>query len=174
MTNCSHCSYSFHFFLLNRLVSAYRDKFLDSKSTVYQERIGREIIRQYRVNASEASLANGDDVSFPEFVHYVIERWATGRDLDVHWRPMTSLCLPCSIDYQFIGHFETLGSDVDFLMRKVGFSLKSSGQPIIPTTTPLQIKQAMEQLSPILVNGLLRLYKDDFKLFGYSERFSMM
>ena len=91
-----------------------------------------------------------------------------GRELDVHWRPMVDLCLPCNIDYQIVGHFETLEDDVNFLMRKVNDdSLTKYKKLTGPMTTPERLKQSMDQLSPTVLNGLFHLYEDDFKLFGY-------
>ena len=153
-------------------MSAYRDKFLSSsnETTVYQQRIGKDIIRQYRTNASESSLANGNDVTFPEFVRYILDRWVSRRELDVHWRPMVDLCLPCNINYKIIGHFETLEDDIDLIMQKVNDddSLAKYRQPTGPITTTVErLKKSMDQLSPALLSGLFRLYNDDFKLFGY-------
>jgi len=85
---------------LERLLSAYRNKFNQnySSSEYFRSRYGRQIIKQYRTNATEESLAKGHDVTFGEFVQYIIDpRTLSRASFNEHWRPMHDLCLPCSI-----------------------------------------------------------------------------
>ena len=156
-----------------RLVSAYHDKFANgNSSTVYQLGIGTQIIRKYRPGASQLSLKNGHDVTFPEFVTYVIDEWTSGRrQLDVHWRPMIDLCLPCSMEYDIVGKFETLYQDVEFLLRKLNESemsqlFRSSNQQQTPKTTSL-LEHSMNLLSHQQLIDLFRIYEEDFRIFGY-------
>ncbi len=154
-----------------RLVSAYRDKFADgnNSSTVYQLGSGTEIVRKYRAEPSELSLKHGHDVTFPEFVSYVIDQWTEGRrQLDVHWRPMIDLCLPCSMEYDIVGKFETLHQDVEFVLHK----LKETGMSKLfrssrPASTASLWKQTMDQLGQKQLGELYRIYEDDFRVFGY-------
>lgn len=155
-----------------RLVSAYTDKFANSNSTVYQQGIGREIIQKYRSHPSELSLETGHDVIFPEFVNYVIDEWSAGRrQLDIHWRPMIDLCLPCSIDYDIVAKFETLKKDVDFLSHKLKENkIKRLFQPQSPSASTIgATKQLMDQLNQQQLIDLYRVYKDDFDIFGYDS-----
>ena len=165
---------------LERLVSAYQDKFAngnssDSGGTVYQTGIGTEIIRKYRNRPTELSLKNGHDVTFAEFVSYVIDEWKDGRrQLDVHWRPVIDLCLPCSMEYDMVGKFETLHRDVDFLLQRLNES-NISRLFIRPNRTRATIsliqsqwyKRILSQLSYQQLSDLYRIYEDDFRLYGY-------
>ena len=153
-----------------RLVSAYIDKFVKRNTTFYQQGIGRDIIRKYRTHPSELSLQSGNDVTFTEFVNYVIGEWTAGRrQLDVHWRPMIDLCLRCSIDYDIIGKFETLNEDVDFLSKKL--KEKRIQQLFKTQTRSASVfnvsKKLMDQLNPKQMTDLYRIYSDDFEIFSY-------
>lgn len=156
---------------LERLASAYQDKFADvnSSSKAYQTGIGTEIIRKYRHQPSQISLETGHDVTFPEFVSYVIDEWKAGRrQLDVHWRPMIDLCLPCSMEYDIVGKFETLHRDVDFLLQRLN---ESNVSRLFRTNrkhkTTSFWKRSVSQLSYQQMSDLFRIYEDDFRLFGY-------
>ena len=156
-----------------RLVSAYRDK-LAGDNLFYQKTFGREIIQKYRQNPSGFSLENGHDVTFPEFVRFIVDQWKDGRKmLDVHWRPIVDLCLPCAMRYDFIGKFETLNRDVEYLLQKINrddlnrlFTL-SNEENSNKTSTLSLWKQYMNQLSHQQLSQLNGMYGDDFKIFGY-------
>ncbi|EFX82280.1 hypothetical protein DAPPUDRAFT_49296 [Daphnia pulex] len=152
-----------------RLVSAYQDK-LGINDPIYHKMVGKVIVRKVRKNPSRLSLEMGNDVTFPEFVTFIIDEWRNGENpLDIHWRPIFDLCLPCEMQFDFIGKFETLNRDVDFLLRKlnetdlVGLF---TGQPKAQTTSSLW-KESMNQISHQQLSELNRIYADDFRLFGY-------
>ncbi|KAI9553080.1 hypothetical protein GHT06_020971 [Daphnia sinensis] len=161
-----------------RLVSAYESKF---GSTIinnrYQRRIGAKIIRKYRKNPTPIALEKCDDVTFPEFVNYVIDEWKLNKKLvDVHWLPAIDLCLPCSIEYDFIGKVETLEQDVSFLLEKLNetdlipsFQAKQKA----PQTTQSVWRQKMKQLSKQQIKDLTRIYAADFQIFGYPLDYSV-
>ena len=154
---------------LERLVSAYRDR-LASNNTRYHNIVGKRVIRKYRKNPSPLSLKTGDDVTFPEFVSFVIDEWKVGkRPLDPHWRPVVDLCLPCEMQFDFIGKFETLNQDVEFLLRKLNESDLSrlfAIQPK-PKTTSTLWKEFINKISYQQLIHLNRMFADDFRLFGY-------
>ncbi len=156
-----------------RLVSSYRDK-LAGNDAFYKKAVGREIVRKYRQNPSRLSLEMGDDVTFPEFVNFIVDEWRNGRKpLDVHWRPVVDLCLPCEMQFHFIGKFETLNRDVNFLLDKLKETdlsrLFAAGQPNKPKTTSSLWKDLMNQISHQQLSDLNQMFADDFRLFGYPQ-----
>jgi hypothetical protein len=157
-----------------RLVSAYQDK-LAGDNVFYQKAVGIAIIRKYRKEPSALSLQKGHDVTFPEFVDFIVDEWKDGRvPLDVHWRPVVDLCHPCSMEYDFIGKFETLDQDVDHLLQTLNESgltsqlLKSPGNTK-PKTTATLWSQSMKTLSRKQLNELDNIFMEDFRLFGYPQ-----
>ncbi|XP_076465527.1 carbohydrate sulfotransferase 9-like isoform X3 [Babylonia areolata] len=100
----------------SRLLSAYVDK-LFSPNTMYWGRTGRYIIQNFRSNPSEPSLRCGHDVTFPEFVRYVIHSQKTLQHRDGHFVPTHDHCDVCNVSYNYIGHLETLGEDMAFLLN---------------------------------------------------------
>ena len=104
-----------------RLISAFSNK-LNPGEPYYQHRYGKYIISRYRQNASRESLVTGNDVTFPEFIKYIV---APRSMDDEHWRPQHLLSFPCYINYTFIGKFETLHEDMAYLLQKL-FGLKDA------------------------------------------------
>uniref|UniRef100_A0A3Q1FVN3 Carbohydrate sulfotransferase n=1 Tax=Acanthochromis polyacanthus TaxID=80966 RepID=A0A3Q1FVN3_9TELE len=103
---------------LERLVSAFRDKF-ENPESYYHSRFGRAIISRYRVNATLTALRSGDNVTFIEFIQYLLDdRRPVG--MDIHWQPVSQLCNPCLLSYDFIGRFEVMVEEANFLLRSVG------------------------------------------------------
>ena len=107
-----------------RLVSAYLDKFV--RTNTFQKTIGRDIIKLYRPDATTEALNEGSDVTFQEFVRYILdERTRTIRPFNEHWRPLHQLCYPCYIKYDFIGKFETLHEDAKYVLKRSYFTIMS-------------------------------------------------
>ena len=153
-----------------RLVSAYQNK-LASNNTIFNKMVGKKIIRKYRQNATAISLKKGHDVTFNEFVQFIVDEWRNGsKTLDAHWRPIVDLCLPCVMQYDFIGKFETLNRDVEYLLRRKWNESQWIGlfdsQPKAKTTSSLW-KQTMKLISAEQLSELNEVYDQDFRLFQY-------
>lgn len=103
---------------LERLVSAYRDKF-ESPNSYYHSLFGKPIISKYRVNASKAALNTGSGVTFQEFTQYLLDIHRP-VGIDIHWEPANQLCNPCLLNYNFIGKFENMEEESTFLLRWTG------------------------------------------------------
>jgi len=59
------------------------------------------------------------DVTFLEFVQYVIREKYSKKRRDIHWMPQYKHCNPCLIKYDFIGRYETLEEDAKHVLAKV-------------------------------------------------------
>lgn len=153
-----------------RIVSAYRNKFY-SKNVQFQIRIGKEIVRKYRKPSIPVDEVKGDDVTFLEFVKYLIDEKNYLQNMNEHWMPMYELCQPCYINYDFIGSFEKLDFDVSALLKE----LHASKRVTFPKKqrqygNPVTNKEIARLFQNVATNDYISLHKrylNDFKCFSY-------
>lgn len=154
-----------------RLLSAYRNKFNSnySSSEYFHLRYGRQIVRQYRINASEESLTKGSDVTFNEFVRYVIDpkTAAAVGGFNEHWKPVSELCLPCTIRYNVIGKYETLMDDAWLVLEKARLGWIGFPRSERPSSTTSLVEEFFNQLTQEELMHLYHIYELDFRLFDY-------
>lgn len=91
-----------------RLLSAYRNKLEGGSPSAryFQLRVGRQIVRELRPGASNASLDQGNDVQFSEFVRYLLTprlSRTNQTDYNEHWEVIAKLCNPCVMKYNVVG-----------------------------------------------------------------------
>jgi len=103
-----------------RLLSGYTDK-LFAPNPYFWGEIGQHIIKTVRLNSSSTTSSNkslcGHDVSFPEFIDYVIQsETLNSSKTDEHFSPMYNKCDPCIIDYKVIGKMESFSTDVAYTL----------------------------------------------------------
>ncbi|XP_034532923.1 carbohydrate sulfotransferase 12-like [Notolabrus celidotus] len=155
-----------------RLISAYRDKF-GTENEYFYHHFGRDIIRLYGNNpnppktAAEA-FSSGLHTSFYNFIQYLVDPRTNKTWFEPHWRQMHRLCHPCAIQYDFLGHQESLQDDAQQLLTllKLEDAIKfpSSYENMTAhnsvhdwfRTVPLEDRRE-----------LYNIYQEDFKLFGY-------
>jgi hypothetical protein len=101
-----------------RLLSAYVDK-LFSPNSLFWGTTGRYIVTKFRHNPAAHSLRCGHDVTFPEFIKYVIHAQETGENRDGHFVPTHDHCDLCGSRYDYVGHLETLHQDMPYLLTVI-------------------------------------------------------
>ncbi|XP_073994437.1 carbohydrate sulfotransferase 11 [Rhodnius prolixus] len=150
-----------------RLVSAFRNKLEPNlmRSKYFQSRLGKYIVKRYRRKYNSTRSSAGDDVTFEEFISYLTQ--TRGAGLNEHWQAIHSLCSPCTISYDFVGKYETLTADSDFLLRAIGAS-----QVVFPAapkmhTTSTHLSMYFRRLAPAIIKELYQIYEMDFRLFSY-------
>ncbi|RWS29973.1 carbohydrate sulfotransferase 11-like protein [Leptotrombidium deliense] len=162
---------------LERLLSAFRNKFQFAYNDYFRERFGRKIIKQYRVNYTKASLENASDVTFQEFITYISDLNVSDyrSAFNEHWRPISDLCFPCLIRFDVIGKYETLEEDVFFILWKnhlfntIRFPQRRESYSSKPTSE--LIANYYTQLPRDLLTKILTLYENDLNLFHYEVFF---
>uniref|UniRef100_A0A3Q3DJW1 Carbohydrate sulfotransferase n=1 Tax=Hippocampus comes TaxID=109280 RepID=A0A3Q3DJW1_HIPCM len=152
---------------MERLLSAYRNKFGEIES--YQRKYGAEIVKRYRKSrGGKGSRVAGDDVTFAEFVRYLLDEDV--ERMNEHWMPMYNLCQPCALRYDFIGSYEHLERDAEFVLRSVGvpphvgFPARQSWYKPVTAET---LHYYLCSLPQKLLRELLPKYILDFSLFAY-------
>ena len=116
--------YKFVFFRhpFTRMVSAWRNKLQLVKGHInkyFYKNFGIDIIRLTRGKAGLAQFykdQNGNLVTFKEFItgirHGIVDR---------HWMPQTEICLPCQVDYEFVGFLEHVNNDTNYVLNQVRY-----------------------------------------------------
>uniref|UniRef100_G3UF38 Carbohydrate sulfotransferase n=1 Tax=Loxodonta africana TaxID=9785 RepID=G3UF38_LOXAF len=149
---------------LERLLSAYRNKFGEIRE--YQQRYGAEIVRRYRAGAGPSPA--GDDVTFPEFLQYLVDE--DPEHMNEHWMPVYHLCQPCAVHYDFVGSYERLEADANQVLEWV----RAPPHVRFPTrqawyrpASPESLHYHLCSAPRALLQDVLPKYILDFSLFAY-------
>ncbi|XP_069101095.1 carbohydrate sulfotransferase 14-like [Argopecten irradians] len=152
-----------------RLLSAYRNKFAGKGFHEFREE-GKEIIKRFRKNATRESLEKGNDVSFLEFVQFLTDEET--ENLNDHWEKYNTLCHPCTVRYDFIGKYETISRDADFILRDIGappeIQFPKRSDKYTTEETRNTFEKYYSQIPGEYIVKLWNMYRLDFELFGYS------
>ena len=136
-------------------------------------RFGRKIIKEFRENPALESLQKGHDVTFSEFIKYVLNaKEIEHGKVDRHWTSYTDLCHPCSAGYDFIGKYETFNEDVKNVMKLMNIDSMVS----FPNTTHLRNLPPTNSVlnkyfNTITVQDALDIcnhFQPDFLMFSYT------
>ena len=113
--------YKFVFFRhpFTRMVSAWRNKFQSEKVNKYfYSNFGISIIQITRGDKGVKAFYKDNASNLISFKEFVIG--VKSGVIDRHWMPQTEVCLPCSMDYTFVGFFEYLTNDTNYILDQVG------------------------------------------------------
>ena len=157
-----------------RLVSAFRNKFLETNDDFYNL-YGKAILRRYGHQPTPPALAAeagaaGVHPSFPQFVQYLLDP-DTEKEapFNEHWQQVYRLCHPCQIQYDFVGHLETLEEDAEQLLRQLRVDNVVQFPPAARGNQSAGLSLA-DWFSAVPLEArrrLYQLYQPDFTLFGY-------
>ncbi|KAA0724387.1 Carbohydrate sulfotransferase 8 [Triplophysa tibetana] len=159
-----------------RLVSAFRDKF-ENPESYYHTVFGKAIISRYRRNVTLLALRTGSGVTFKEFIQYLLDVHRP-VGMDIHWMPVAQLCSPCQLDYDFIGKFETMDEEANFLLRSFGapsnltFPSFKDRNPHAERTSSEIMRRYFAQLNVRERQRVYDFYYMDYLLFNYSKPFN--
>ncbi|ESO86778.1 hypothetical protein LOTGIDRAFT_128530 [Lottia gigantea] len=154
---------------LERLYSSYENKIHAKWSTYFHLNFGTKIIKKYRKKPSKTSLQKGNDVTFPEFVQYVVDAEQNDEDLNEHWEQYYKQCHPCIMSYDFIGKYESLNSDIEHVLNKIHVRDKFKGDLVSTnyTYTKQTLTNAYKNVPESNLKKLWKMYYPDYNLFSY-------
>lgn len=93
----------------SRLFSAYVDKIFLLNKLRYP--------RQISENNGKSPVSCGYNVTFQEFVDYVISRAENGSKINRHWSPIYLLCRPCDVRYDVVAKIESFTKDMKYILN---------------------------------------------------------
>ncbi|CAL1529964.1 unnamed protein product, partial [Lymnaea stagnalis] len=107
----------------SRILSGYVDK-LFAPNPYFWSQIGRHIISKFRRDAKRSEILCGHDVTFTEFIDYLIDGELTNDShRDAHFTPTYDQCKPCQLNYSVIGKMETFQPDVAYTLHQLGYNV---------------------------------------------------
>ena len=145
---------------LHRILSAFKDKFI-GKNRNFSKNIRKLIVKALR--PKDLDKYGDNNVTFPEFVQY----YSQEIPRNPHWRQYEDLCHPCVINYDFIGHLESMAEDASLLLQMAGIDDRINFPPIHNATSSRDMVHYYSKVPPEYVVRLAELYRNDFELFGY-------
>ncbi|KAK7889596.1 hypothetical protein WMY93_025156 [Mugilogobius chulae] len=89
---------------------------------IWRDRVLPEKIWRGNYKAIQKRIHQGfkdcrDDVTFDEFVRYLLDEDI--ERMNEHWMPMYNLCQPCVVSYDFIGSYENLERDAEYVLQQI-------------------------------------------------------
>ena len=86
--------------------------------------------------ASVARNSNGHNVTFAEFVRYIIKCLEKDTNIDAHFVPIFDKCSPCEVKYKYIGKLEQFSEDAKYVFESIGqYSLAKRFSPFKVTSS---------------------------------------
>lgn len=110
------------------------------------------------------------NVTFTEFIRYVLWEREHKAQVDVHWRPQYDVCRPCHIKYDYLGYYETMRDDAKDVLREIAvgsdvhFPLGDFDSRMPNSREYLEL---FENVSVSDIRRILDFYRNDYKVFGY-------
>ena len=153
-----------------RLISAYTNCFWGKFKRNHDgwKYYRREIRKVLAKRGGRDIDVNTDNTTFEQFATYLVLRWREGGLFQVHWREQHKLCHPCHIQFDYVGHYETLVDDAQFFLKESKLEDKVFFPEWRQSNTNALLKNYYSSLSLLRIRQLLEIYKKDFELFGYT------
>ncbi|XP_078384973.1 carbohydrate sulfotransferase 11-like [Oculina patagonica] len=159
-----------------RILSAYKDKFLYPRigDRPILEFHGREILKNFRPNASQSALEELHDITFREFIEYLVTKGSSKSTpvMDWHWDNYVNICGMCAVKYDFIGHYETFDQDLSDFKEAAKLSAKQAkffnAYMSNISDTASSMLSYYSQVPIEWINVLGQMLRANFEMFGYS------
>ncbi|ESP00559.1 hypothetical protein LOTGIDRAFT_75769, partial [Lottia gigantea] len=101
----------------SKLLSGYMDKLFLPMYWTFQ---GINMIKKVRKNPSDLSLKCGHDLSFQEFLDFLLTEKDDPTKIDGHFRPTQFYCSPCIFKPHFVAKQESFKKDSEYILGKFG------------------------------------------------------
>lgn len=149
-----------------RLLSAYRNKFLKPPSSSF-EYLSRKLVKVYRTNTTQRG-----GVTFEEFIKYLVDP-ARIVPTNSHWQPFYELCRPCEMKYDFVGKLSSFNEDTRYILetnnlqKLVEFPRMPDSSHTMHKTDTL-LRSYYSAIPKELLQKLYNVYYPDYVLFDFT------
>ena len=157
-----------------RILSAYKDKFVYPRFPLDKLKLhGTAILETVRPNASPRALEKLDDITFREFIQYLVTKGSNKSTpvMDWHWDNYVNICGMCAINYDFIGHYETFDQDLADFKQAAGLSPEEAkrfnARANNKSDTASLLLSYYSQIPIEWVDILGQLFRANFEMFNY-------
>ncbi|KAI0233959.1 hypothetical protein LSAT2_015824 [Lamellibrachia satsuma] len=151
-----------------RVLSAYREK-LEGPNEYYRRVLGRGIEQHY--GHVPANQSKGHLVTFEQFVHFLVK--SDPVLYDHHWKPVTYLCHPCEVPYDYVVKLETSYVDYPHIFSKLK-NITDSKRGFLESVASYKaltdfdrVKRYYARVPATHMTIIERTYRLDLNLFGY-------
>ncbi|XP_064627872.1 carbohydrate sulfotransferase 11-like [Lineus longissimus] len=161
-----------------RLYSAYQHKLVVG-TVQFLQIYGSQILKKYRPGLKTNEYRRGRGVRFDEFLTFRLNpqdftnahgRW---NKSDEHWAEVYDLCHPCHVDYDIIGKYETVETDMTHVISSfdpptdLTWPKRSDHYKNKPTADILH--EGYRNISSGLLKNISKLFDRDVNIFGYDD-----
>ncbi|XP_068726248.1 carbohydrate sulfotransferase 11-like isoform X2 [Montipora capricornis] len=144
-----------------RLLSAYQDKFVETPDIYFMKKYATKIIENFKHYTDRNS---DNELTFKKFIYYIT---SIGFNNDRHWATYESLCLPCHIQYDFIGHFNDMQEEARYLLRRTGMDKEVTFSPFLSHNTSSKMLANFATIPKAKILQLAKLFEKDYQMFNY-------
>uniref|UniRef100_H2ZMM4 Carbohydrate sulfotransferase n=1 Tax=Ciona savignyi TaxID=51511 RepID=H2ZMM4_CIOSA len=148
---------------MERLVSAYEDKFLPTNRSPVPEmwQLGDEIIKTFPGNLSAKYP------TFEQFLRYLLKT----NDKNPHWDSYVDLCHPCNMHYDVIIHLDSISEDSRYLFSVVNAppSISFPKSTKKNRNTVMNVQSHVSQTDATVIKKIEDRYNLDYKLFEFEK-----
>ena len=150
---------------LQRLLSAYKERYVPGARNRRDSFFDRQMIvlRLRPDDFNPKGVYEDYDVSFSEFIQY----FSNNITRKPPYRQYEKMCHPCVMNYDFIGHFETMGEEGPLILKKAGIDDRVTFPPIHKATKTSEVLEYFSQVPPEYIARFGELYRNDYEMFGY-------
>ena len=156
---------------LERIISAYNDKFVHTKDNSWRNRYKRYRRKQNTKTHSSMTSSNtkpSQTLTFEDFFKLIINQ-NPKEHIDEHRDIFYKLCHPCHVEYDIIAKYYTFNEDVGYILEKA--NLRNLDFPKLrehngPATKDL-VARTLDNISENDIKKFMDVYSMDYRLFGY-------
>ena len=156
----------------DRLVSAYKQKFGGLASSHNFATFYTKVIKNHFGHIEKVDKKGRTLISWNQFLELVATE--TKKFYNIHWATYEHLCNPCLMKYNHVVYMETIDDDIDPVLDHL--KNPDRPRPTLPgrnvvrnsTDNMARLLKKFRNINPDILQRLLEIYANDFKLFGYT------